>query len=281
MQVQRLSPVLGARVLDVDLSRGNYAQVWPLIEKVIHTHGVVFLPDQNLTPYELRELAQFTGTIHMHPHMRGLDDCPEVMEIIKSAADTRNFGGEWHTDQMFLPEPAKLTMLQAVELPEVGGDTLFACMRGALTTLSVGMQRMVRTLRTINLPDAGRRRAGNEGAYQGFGSMPGQTNDAREAEVEHPLVRTHPDTGEEVLYLGLHTERFADMTREESQPLLDYLMQWLTRDENKLRFNWTPGILAIWDNRRVLHNAMNDYPGERRRMFRATTTGTRPFLTEA
>lgn len=277
-----ITAALGARVRGLDLARELPHAAMREIHAALLRFGVLFFRDQELSPEQQLAFARRLGPIHLHPHVRGLPQLPEVMEILKTETDEHNFGEGWHTDQMFLPEPAMATVLYAREIPEVGGDTLFACMRGAYRSLSPGLQRMVRRLRTVNQPDAGRRLRGGMAAYAGFGVMStGAASGGAEQEMEHPLVRTHPETGEDVLYVGLHTERLAGFTRAESRPIVDYLMAHATRPENTCRFRWRIGSLAVWDNRRVLHNALNDYPGRRRRMHRVTIAGDRPVLREA
>ncbi len=118
-------------------------------------HGVIFFRDQLLEPAHQLTFAKRFGAIHLHPHVKGLPDMPEIMEILKTETDTHNFGAGWHTDQMFLPEPAMATCLYALEVPDSGGDTLFACLRAAYQSLSDGMQMLVRGLRTLNLSVAG------------------------------------------------------------------------------------------------------------------------------
>lgn len=278
LEIEPIAPTLGASIQGVDLSQTLSDSAVSAIHTAFLHYGVLFFHDQTLTPEQQLAFAHHFGPIHFHPHVSGLPGQPEVMEILKTEADVLNFGGGWHTDNMFLAEPALATVLYARELPDVGGDTLFACMRGAYQSLSLGMQRLARQLRTVNLPDAGRRRGASTGAYAGFGAMNASGNGSAEQEMVHPLVRTHPETGDDVLYIGLHTERFADFSDAESAPLLQFLLDHATRDENRLRFRWRPGTLAVWDNRRVLHNALNDYPGKRRRMHRVSTAGDRPFL---
>ncbi len=241
-------------------------------------HGVIFFRDQTLDPAHQLAFAKRFGTIHLHPHVNGLPDMPEIMEILKTETDTHNFGAGWHTDQMFLPEPAMATCLYALEVPEAGGDTLFACLRASYHSLSDGMQTLVRGLRTLNLSVAGQLTQSGATSAATFSSMRTREADATEPYAVHPLVRTHPETGEDVLYIGLHTLGFEGFRPEESQPLIDYLMAQVTRPEHTCRFRWQPGSLALWDNRHVVHNAINDYPGKRRRMHRITIAGDVPVF---
>jgi len=280
ISARRIAGALGADIGGVDLSRDIDDALFGEIRQALLDHGVIFLHDQEIAPAQQLAFAKRFGAIHLHPHVEGLSEFPEIMEIVKNKDDVRNFGAGWHTDQMFLPEPVMATMLYAKELPAFGGDTLFADLYGAYESLSDGMKLLAAGLRTVNLPDAGRRlaQAATGGTqYGALGSMKMKTGSDVPAETEHPLVRTHPETGRKLLYIGLHTERFAGMTNEESRPLVDYLVDHATRPELTCRFRWRPGSMAIWDNRCVLHNALNDYPGQRRRMHRITIAGDKPF----
>ena len=278
LATEPLAGALGVIIHGVDLSQPLDEETFAAIQKALLDYGVIFFCDQNLEPAHQLAFAKRFGAIHLHPHVAGLPELPEVMEILKTETDTHNFGAGWHSDQMFLPEPAMATCLYALEVPKAGGDTLFACLRAAYRSLSSGMQALARQLRTVNLSVAGQLTRRGTTSAATFGSM--QTREATDDEPSavHPLVRTHPDTGEDVLYIGLHTLSFENFTPEESKPLIDYFMGQVTRPEHTCRFRWHPGSLALWDNRRVVHNAINDYPGQRRRMHRITVAGDMPVL---
>lgn len=278
LSTEPLAGALGAIVHGAELSRPLDEQTFATIRAALLDYGVIFFRDQSLQPEQQLAFAKRFGAIHLHPHVNGLPNLPEVMEILKTEKDTHNFGAGWHTDQMFLPEPAMATCLYALEVPEAGGDTLFACLRAAYRSLSSGMQTLARGLRTVNLSVAGQLTQQGVSSAATFGSMRTREAAATEQPAVHPLVRTHPETGEDVLYLGLHTIRFENFTPAESKPLIEYLMAQITRPEHTCRFRWQPGSLALWDNRRVVHNAINDYPGRRRRMHRITVVGDAPAL---
>jgi taurine dioxygenase len=274
-----ISGALGAEVTGVDFSAPLDDATYNAVRQALLDHCVLFFRDQEMTPPQQLAFATRFGDIHVHPHVKGMDDFPEIMEILKTDKDARPFGVGWHTDQMFLAEPALATMLYAKEVPEAGGDTLFTNLYRAYATLSDAMKAMIAGLRTVNLADAGRKITGANpggGQYGGFNSMTMNKQDDVAAETEHPLVRTHPESGRKALFLGLHTERFANMTTAESQPLLDFLIAHATRPEFTCRFRWREGSVAFWDNRCVLHNAIDDYRGKRRRMHRITLKGDAP-----
>jgi taurine dioxygenase len=184
-----------------------------------------------------------------------------------------NFGGLWHTDTAYLDCPPMAAMLIAREVPPFGGDTLFASGTAAYEALSEGMRRLLDPLRAVNSSAKADVTKTREDRLKDNSRA-----DARPVyEAEHPVVRTHPETGRRALYVNSgHTSRFAGMTEAESAPLLQFLFAHQTRPEFTCRFNWAPGSLALWDNRCVLHNPINDYHGHRRVMHRVTLAGDRP-----
>ncbi|MCB1741718.1 MAG: TauD/TfdA family dioxygenase [Gammaproteobacteria bacterium] len=276
LDCEPLSGALGATVRGIDLSEPIDASRFQQLNAALLEHGVLFFHDQQLTPAQQVAFARHFGDIHYHPHVQGLAEQPEVMEILKTETDTVNFGAGWHSDQMFLDEPAMGTCLYALEVPAAGGDTLFACMRAGYRSLSPAMQRLARGLKTVNLSVAGQQQRRGQSSVATYSSMRTRDAGADEPTAVHPLVRTHPQTGEDVLYIGIHTLTFLDHTPQESRALIDFLLDQVTRPEHTCRFRWRAGSLALWDNRRVLHNAINDYPGKRRRMHRVTVVGDRP-----
>jgi taurine dioxygenase len=193
--------------------------------------------------------------------------------VVKLEHERVNFGGIWHSDTAYLDRPPMASLLLAREVPAFGGDTLFANMYLAYDTLSDGMKRMLEGLRAVNSSaraDVSRTR---EDRIRSSGRADART----EYTAEHPVVRTHPETGRKALYVNVaHTARFAGMTEEESAPLLEYLYRHQVRVEHTCRFAWAPGSIAFWDNRCAQHNAVNDYHGFRRRMYRITLAGDAP-----
>ena len=202
-----------------------------------------------------------------------IEGFPKIIPVIKLERETVNFGGIWHSDTTYLDQPPMGTMLLARELPPLGGDTLFANQYMAYEALSPGMRRMLDPLIAINtstLATASRTREDR------LKDMPHEEG-AKEFTCEHPVVRTHPETGRKGLYVNVgHTERFKDMAVEESRPLLDFLFQHQVQPQFTCRFVWQPGSLAFWDNRASQHNAVNDYTGHRRVMHRITLAGDTP-----
>ncbi|HEV3178118.1 MAG TPA: TauD/TfdA family dioxygenase [Stellaceae bacterium] len=272
----RVNPVagaLGAEVDGVDLGGALGAETVAELRRALLDHLVLFFRDQYLTPDALLAAARQFGTPIEYPFVKGIEGHPEVIEVAKLERERVNFGGIWHSDTTYLAAPPMGTLLVAREVPPAGGDTLFANMYLACETLSDGMRGMLEGLTAINSSakaDAARTREDRLRSAPKDGA-------SRVLEAEHPVLRTHPETGRRALYVNVaHTVRFVDMTEAESAPLLDYLFRHLTKPEFTCRFRWRPGSLAFWDNRAAQHNPINDYHGCRRIMHRVTLAGERP-----
>ncbi len=238
-------------------------------------HQVIVIRDQDLSPDQLLAVAQRFGPLADYPFAKGMASHPEITEIIKEPEQTSNFGGMWHSDTTYLPQPPKCTLLYAVQTPPRGGDTLFADMYGAFESLSEGLQASLRDLAGINTSNLNA--ASLRGDHLKTGSMTANADQSSHLEAHHPVVRTHPETGRPALFVNpAHTARFVDMTREESKPLLDYLFAQCVKPELTSRVSWTPGTLVVWDNRCSQHCAINDYDGHRRVMRRITIAGDTP-----
>jgi taurine dioxygenase len=206
-----------------------------------------------------------------------LPDFPEVIEILKTEQDTMNFGGGWHSDTSYLPQPAMGTFLYALEVPDSGGDTLFTNMQLAYENLSSAMREMLDDLIGVN-SSAQNYKGGRAASIKKLDGMKGKFIESSEVSVaEHPVVRIHPETGHKGLYVSrAHTTNFKGMSVEESQPLIQFLSDHAVRPEFTCRVRWRPGTLVLWDNRCTQHFALNDYNGQRRRMHRVTLRGDRP-----
>lgn len=274
MDVKALSGTFGAEVVGLDLAsmdaRG-FAEVYQLLVD----HQVVVFRDQHFEPEEYLAFAQQWGEIHQHPFMQGLEEYPGILEIVKTESDKSAFGNAWHTDQSFMQKPAKFTMLYAREVPERGGDTLFANMYASYDSLSNRMKAVLGDLRGWNVGSREKLRSTSRTPSAAAPSRMHEQEPPEQLQTEasHPLVRTHFDSGRKSLYFGGHTMHIDGMTRAESAPILKYLHTHATRPEYLCRVGWALNSLAIWDNRCVQHYAVNDYEGQRRRMHRITIAG--------
>ena len=272
-----LAGALGAEVRGVSLAALEDEATWDEIRRAFVEHMVLVFRDQALNPAEQMEVGRRFGAPCHYPFVTGMADYPYIFEIIKEPHETQNFGGGWHSDTTYLAQPPLATLLYAIETPARGGDTLFANTRAAYEALSEGMRRLVDGLVGVN--SAGLKYGGGRSAmHRNIGAMQIRGTDAADAlEAEHPVARTHPDTGRKALYLSRsHTIRFRDMAEEESAPLIAWLQAHQTRPEFTCRVRWTPGTLTIWDNRCTQHSAINDYHGQRRHMRRLTVGAQTP-----
>jgi taurine dioxygenase len=278
IKINRIAGALGADVAGVDLSQPLPDAVIAEIRAALLEHLVIFLHDQHLTPEQHLGFGHRFGEFQLHDFVAGMAEHPQIIEVRKEPEEKRNFGGGWHTDVSYLERPALGSVLYAREVPEIGGDTLFANQYLAYEALSDGMKRMLDGMVAIH---SARRPYGVNAARAfdpGPSSMSFHFGESAHAEVEHPVVRTHGETGRKALYVnGAFTTRFKGMTEEESAPLLHYLFQHAVRPEFTCRFRWRRNSIAFWDNRCVQHNAVNDYHGARRIMHRVTIEGERPF----
>lgn len=274
MNVEPLSGALGAEVSGVDLAQPLDAATVAEIKRALWRYLVVFFRDQHLSPEAQCAFTRNFGPLVRPAATGSVEGHPDVTLVLRAADAPReltNFGGVWHTDQSFRAEPAAGFTLSAVELPPYGGDTLFANLYLAYETLGAGMRAMLDPLIAVHSYAAGR------DPDRGYGDPSGTPRPAALPDVEHPLVRVHPETNRKLLYVsGSWIARFKDMTAQESRPLLDFLHEHAARPEFTCRFRWTPGALALLDNRCTQHFAINDYPGYRRIMHRVMFGGERP-----
>ncbi|MDQ2647994.1 MAG: TauD/TfdA family dioxygenase [Actinomycetota bacterium] len=235
-------------------------------------HGVVFFRNQELTAEQFLAFARSIGELARYPFVPGIDGHPDIIAVVKLPDEQVNFGGIWHSDTAYLDTPPMATMLLGREIPPSGGDTMFASQYAAYEALSPAMQELLDPLRAINssaLADVSKTREDRVREHDG-GELPLY-------EATHPVVRTHPETGRRALYVNVaHTARFDGMTEEESRPLLEFLFRHQVKPEFTCRFRWEVGSLALWDNRCVQHNPVNDYHGHKRVMHRITLQGDVP-----
>lgn len=277
--VRRLCGAGGAELTAVDLAAESRAAVWDEICAALVEFHVVTIPRQDLDDHGLVRVARRLGTLGTEPFVEGESSHPNVVAVTKEADETQryNFGGSWHSDWSFLPNPPSYTLLHARETPPYGGDTWFANQNRAYESLSAGMRGMLAGLGAVH---SARRTLGPQSAFtdpQYLRSMKIRPGATALAEHVHPAVRRHPASGRAALFVNpVYAIRFEDMTEPESAPLLSFLNQHSVRPEFVIRVGWQPGTLTIWDNRVVQHLAVNDYDGFRRDMRRVTVAGEAP-----
>lgn len=279
LNIRRLAGALGAEITGVDLARPLDDATIVAIRRALVDHQVIFFRDQAMTPAQQVAFGARFGPLNIHPYVSGMAGQPEVMEIIKEPADKTNFGGGWHSDMSFLETPAIGSILYALEVPEFGGDTLFASQAAAFDALSEGLKATLEGLNAVHS-------AAREYSSQGHSAKPRASMQVAEAdgyvgEYVHPMVLVHPESGRKALYVNpAFTLRIDGWKPSESKALLDYLFQHCRYEGFTYRFTWAKGSVAFWDNRSVWHFALNDYAGQRRHM-RRVTVDPRPDLARA
>ncbi len=271
MEIEPVSPSLGADVRGVDLSNPLGAEELEELRGAFAEYGVLFFRDQTLTPESQIRFAEAWVSIVIHRFFTPVEDFPQVAEVRKEPHQSFNVGGGWHTDHSYDVEPALGSILCAKNVPEIGGDTLFAGMAAAYDALSDGLKE---TLSGMNALHSSR---------HVFGDRSDMPADIRERignpekatqDTVHPVVIRHPLSGRKTLYVNPgFTRHFEGWTIPESKPLLDYLYEHASNEAFTYRFRWEPGSVAFWDNRATWHYAVNDYQGQFRLMHRITLDG--------
>jgi taurine dioxygenase len=273
IEVKPLTRSVGAEVLGINLLESVSDETIAQIRKIWLDHGVIFFRDQPLDSAGFQAFAERFGSIVEYPFVKGLPDFPLIVPVLKLPHETHNFGGVWHSDTTYLEVPPAATMLIARELPPVGGDTLFASGYAAYEALSEGLKKALEGVRAVN---SSAKAAVTHSREDRMADAPGKVAKS-ELNSQHPVFRTHPETGRKSLYVNPgHTTRFVGWSEDESQGLLDYLFAHQIRPEFTCRFVWQPGSIAFWDNRCVLHNPINDYHGHKRLLHRITLAGQLP-----
>lgn len=282
LEVRPLAGALGAELSAAD---GQPIDVNALdaagtaaIREALCTYHVVVVRDQQMDAADVARFGRRFGDLERHPYLGGTSEEPEVVPVIKEPHETVNFGGGWHSEMSFLECPPMATALFAVEVPRFGGDTLFANQQAAYVGLSDTMKRFVEGLDAVHSAARQYGRGGDSDRYAGGrGSMTINVSDEAHAQLTHPVVRTHPETGAKALYVNrAFTETISGMRRHESKAMLDLLQSHAVDERYTCRVRWEPGTLTMWDNRSVQHYALNDYHGQRRHMLRVTIAGDRP-----
>jgi taurine dioxygenase len=280
IDVAPLSGAIGAEIRGVDLGAELSQEAFAEIHSAFLAHQVVGFPDQRLTPPQQIAFARRVGTVMVDPFIKSADGHPELMVVIKDKDEKLAFGEGWHSDNSYLERPPLGSFLYALEVPPVGGDTLFANQYLAYERLSDGLKRSLDGLKAVHNPRA----YTNAIATHKYGDHrtmklrnDAAMDDATRIVTEHPVVRTHPETGRKALYVNAaYTVRFSGWTEDESRPLLEHLWRHAARPEFTCRVRWRADTLLVWDNRCVMHHPINDYHGHRRVMHRVTAEGDRP-----
>jgi taurine dioxygenase len=278
LEVTPVSGCLGAEITGLDLAKPLDTPSFEALHAALLDHAVIFCRGQRLGRDEQIQLARRFGEPEVHPIANGMEGYPEMIRVLKPAGEEAYFGTSWHTDNSFFETPSALTLLYGEEVPPYGGDTVFASMEAAYRTLSEPMRAFLEPLTAVHsAASAYDPRTTGDAKYRGEAAITYTYSDAIYDEVEHPVVRTHPETGRRGLYVNpMFTQRIVGLASHESDALLAMLHAHATRPDFSCRFRWEPGSLAIWDNRCVQHYAVDDYRGFDRVMYRVTIRGDRP-----
>jgi alpha-ketoglutarate-dependent taurine dioxygenase len=288
IEVKPLSSAMGAEVCGAQAANIGDAQFEELAHALFR-HKMIYLRGQKLNHNDHENFSLRFGPFSEDAYTQGVAGHRNVHPLIKEADDSSRmvFGEGWHTDSPFLPEPPAITTLRSVEIPPLGGDTTWANSALAYSMLSDIYRRLIGGLKVhFSLRDV--LKASQE-AVEVSDSPIGRLASTRDSSTlsedlvrkikgnVHPIVRTHPVTGEKALYVdpsyGIGIE---DMMPEESAPILRFLTEHLTQPVFGCRLRWEPGMLVIWDNRLCVHQAYNDYHGYRRELYRTTVRGEKP-----
>ena len=279
MEIQPLGPAIGAVVSHIDLTRPLPLAQRDALHAALLQHQVLFFENQPVTPEQQRDLAAQFGPLHIHPVYRNI---PEVPEIIVLDTDDNNppDNDNWHTDITFTEAPAQAALLSARQLPPLGGDTLWASNVAAFEALSAPWQRLLSGLNAehdfVKSFPAWRFARTPEERVRWEAAV------AKHPPVLHPVIRTHPETGQQGLFVNEgFTTRIVELSATESDAVLRQLFAHISKPEFTVRWRWKVGDLAFWDNRSTQHYACANYLPHRRVMHRATVLGDRPFYRAA
>ncbi len=268
LEFRKVTGHCGAEVHGIDLSRPLGAELVDALSNALAEHCVLFFRGQSMTPAQQKALGRNFGELHIHPAWpRLVDGHPEVMEIYADENTRRIAGEDWHSDVSCDREPPLGTILQMLEVPPVGGDTLFANMYAAYESLSAPMRRMLEGMTAVH---------DGEQVYRGRYD---DSDDEGKTfpRSEHPVVRTHLVSGRKALFVNrLFTTRIVQLSKSESDAVLGFLVEHAASPMFQCRFRWRPGSVAFWDNRCAQHYALWDYYPNRRRGLRVTIKGERP-----
>ena len=268
LAVSQIAPRIGAEISSLRLSADLPDATIDAINAALLRHKVIFFRDQtHLTDAEQERFSQRFGSIIAHPTQKPREGTSAILEL-----DSRGGGGRadtWHTDVTFVDAYPKISVLRAVVIPPVGGDTVWSNTAAAYRDLPPALKVLADQLWAIhsNLYDyAAVRRETTEAEQRHYDEVFTSTV----YETEHPVVHVHPETGEPSLILGNFVRSFVGLSNRESRALFDLLQNYVTRLENTVRWHWRQGDVAIWDNRATQHYALNDY-GDQARVVRRTT----------
>ena len=255
MEIKLLSGALGAEIEGIDLKDSSIENC-NKINNLLLEHKVLFFRNQNISSEQHIDLAKFFGPLEKHVYVKGLDKHPEIIRIIKGANEKHQWGETWHTDVSYNVKPTKVIILRSIKIPPVGGDTMFSNMEIAYDTLDEEIKKKIKGKKAIHSS------LGAAAFVEKYKEMEGNGN-LDEYSNEHPIVRTHPETGKKILYVNsMYTKKILNMDKNESEDILNKIFLHQERLDFTCRFKWTENAVAIWDNRSTQHQGLTDFfPG--------------------
>lgn len=273
--MKKVTPTIGTEISGMDLTQPLSDDAYDMLNKTLADRGVLFFRDQDeLTPEQQIAFGKRFGPMHVHPAAPTHDQHKEIFVIHTHKDSKIANGNNWHTDVSCDTEPPLGTILQLHMLPSCGGDTLFASMYAAYDALSESMKAFLSGLTAMHE---------SEHIYRGRYADRGVDDTGKVyPEAEHPVIRTHPVSGKQAIYVNSgFTRKIVGLKKDESDAILQFLFRHVARPEFQVRFQWTQNAIAFWDNRCVQHHAMWDYWPEERKGNRVTVKGERPFYKPA
>ncbi len=270
LRVRQINPVLGAEISGVDLSQDLSDETIGQIRQALLDHLVIFFRDQEIDYDQHKAFGRRFGSLHVHPRAPSPEGHPELLVIHADENSKRVAGQGWHSDVSCDETPPMGSILHLTQVPDTGGDTLFANMYAAYEALSKPMKHFLEGLS-----------ARHESAHIYRGNYYKNAQGARDEQPSnlHPVVRTHPETGRRALFVNsAFTTRIDGLTRGESKSLLNYLFHHIENPALQVRFQWRPNSIAFWDNRCTQHLAVFDYWPKVRHGVRVTIEGDRPYF---
>jgi taurine dioxygenase len=293
-----LAASIGAKLVGLDINTLTDASFEAFAGALYH-HKMIYLRDQEITPETQEALTLRFGEFGTDAYTKGLEGHPNIQPVVKEA-ETKSkmvFGGGWHTDSPFLQRPPSVSLLYALEIPPYGGDTIWYnsalaynnlsdVMKQMLAPLKIHMsgEKVVASLQGLMAQSKSQKKPEEKATGEKATGEKAIGDMSLEIDVQamidgafHPLVRTHPVTGQKALFVDkVYAKNIEGMNPYESAPLIDFLVSHITQEVFSCRLRWAPKTLCLWDNRLCLHRAFNDYDGHRRELHRTTVIGETP-----
>ncbi|MCE8008498.1 TauD/TfdA family dioxygenase [Aestuariivita sp.] len=280
MRIRPLTGFMGAEISGVDLHQAIGDDLGQALRGALAGHLMIVLRDQHLLRADQKRLTRVFGPLMRLPYVEPMAEDPEVIAVLKEADEINVgvFGGDWHSDFSFLENPPGGSVLNALEVPEVGGDTVWASQIAAYESLPTDLRRMVDGRMAVHLgAPYGVTHAPPAEARSGASIRMTRGDPEADRERLHPAVVTDPASGRRALFVNpIYTTRLDGLTTEESAPVLAALFKHATKPDFSCRLRWGAGDVVVWDNRMSLHYATNDYDGARRLLYRTTYAAQPP-----